>query len=127
MNKVIISGFIAKMEVKVINDKLKICELSIPYNVKSKDKETTHWFNLKAYNQTAEFIERYFKKSDGIECEGKLLTQSWEKDGVKHTTTYIQIDNVSFPPARKAGKQEPQAEPKMTTNEAGIEQDELPF
>jgi hypothetical protein len=50
MNKMIISGFIAKIETKVINDKLKVTEFSIPYNVKTKDKETTHWFNLKAYN-----------------------------------------------------------------------------
>ena len=136
MNKILISGFLGKdPELKKISDKFTVCIFSLPYsekytNTQSEKLETTHWFNLKAINNTAEFVAKYFKKGDGIECEGKLLTQTWtDKEGVKHTTTYIQVDNVSFPPARKAEtKAEPQAEPKMTTNEAGIEQkDDLPF
>ena len=132
MNKVIISGFIAKIETRVINDTLKVCEFSIPYNVKTKDKEVTHWFNLKAYNQTADFIEKWFEKGKGIECEGKLLTQSWEKDGVKHTNTYIQVDNVSFPPARKAETQ-PAPEPKTENGKINVDENpitensDLPF
>lgn len=129
MNKVIISGFLGKdPELRKVSDKFTVCNFSIPYSEKVKDEKVTHWFNLKAINNTAEFVNKYFKKGDGIECEGKLLTQTWtDKENVKHTTTYIQVDNVSFPPARKVEAQ-PNTEPKMVTNEAGIEQpDNLPF
>ena len=122
MNKILISGFLGKdPELKKVSDKFTVCNFSLPYpekhtNSKGEKLETTHWFNLKAINNTAEFVAKYFKKGDGIECEGKLLTQSWEKDGIKHTATYIQVDNVSFPPARKEEKQDP-------TTEAGTGKD----
>ena len=134
MNKIIISGFLGKdPELKKVSDKFTVCSFSIPYSEKVKDEKVTHWFNLKAYNQTAEFVAKYFHKGDGIECEGKLLTQSWtDKEGVKHTNTYIQVDNVSFPPARKA-EQEPKAEPKTENGKINVDEfpishdDSLPF
>ena len=127
MNKILISGFLGKdPELKKVSDKFTVCNFSIPYSEKVKDEKVTHWFNCKAINQTAEFIAKYFHKGEGIEIEGKLLTHSWtNKEGEKKTDTFIQVENVSFPPVRKEAK----PEPKMTTNEAGIEQDEkdLPF
>lgn len=137
MNKIIISGFLGKdPELKKISDKFTVCNFSIPYSEKVKDEKVTHWFNCKAINQTAEFVNKYFKKGDGIECEGKLLTQSWtDKEGVKHTVTYIQVDNVSFPPARKveAQQSQPNTEPKMENGKINVEEnpisenDSLPF
>jgi len=107
MNHATISGFLGKdVEIKNVSDKFKVCNFSVPYTEKYKNaqgekSETTHWINCKAINQTAEFISKYFKKGDGIEIEGKLKVDTWEKDGVKHSSTYIMVDNVSFPPAKK--------------------------
>jgi single-strand DNA-binding protein len=114
MNHVTLSGFLGKdPELKVVSDKFKVANFSIPYSESYKNKDgekvtTTHWFNCKAVMQTAEFVVKYFKKGSGIEVEGKLKTDTWEKDGVKHTAVYIQVENVSFPPVKKESNNAPE-------------------
>ena len=50
-----------------------------------------------AWNQRAEFINRYFGKGRMIAIEGTIRTGSYDdKNGVKHYTTEIWVDNVSF-------------------------------
>jgi single-strand DNA-binding protein len=131
MNKILISGFLGKdPELKKVSDKFTVCSFSIPYSEKYKDEKITHWFNCKAINQTAEFVSKYFHKGDGIEIEGKLLTHSWtNKEGEKRIDTFIQVENVSFPPNRKEAKPEPKIENgKINVEENPISEDlDLPF
>ena len=102
MNKVILSGFLGQdPELKQINANTTVVNFSMAYNEKYGQEEVTHWFNFKAFNKTAEFIDKYFSKGKPIEVEGRLLTQTWEKDGHRNTSTYILVDNVSFVPGKK--------------------------
>ena len=50
-----------------------------------------------AWRQTAEFIGRYFGKGRMIAIEGNIRTGSYnDKNGVKHYTTDVYVDNASF-------------------------------
>lgn len=50
-----------------------------------------------AWRQTAEFISRYFGKGRMIAIEGNIRTGSYDdKNGVKHYTTDVYVDNASF-------------------------------
>lgn len=56
---------------------------------------------LIAWGKTAEFAEKYLFKGKKILVEGSLQTGSFEKDGVKHYTTDVLVDNIEFADSRR--------------------------
>lgn len=59
-----------------------------------KDKITT-FVPCEAWDTGAEIISQSFKKGDFVLVEGSLRNDSWEKDGVKHNTLKIRVNNFS--------------------------------
>ncbi len=59
-----------------------------------KDKITT-FINCEAWDSGAEVIADSFKKGDLVMIEGSLRNDSWEKDGVKHSTLRVRVNNFS--------------------------------
>jgi single-strand DNA-binding protein len=59
-----------------------------------KDKVTT-FVPCEAWDSGAEIIGQSFKKGDLVLVEGSLRNDSWEKDGVKHNTLKVRVNNFS--------------------------------
>lgn len=59
-----------------------------------KDKVTT-FVPCEAWDTGAEIIADSFKKGDLVLVEGSLRNDSWEKDGVKHNTLKVRVNNFS--------------------------------
>jgi len=59
-----------------------------------KDKITT-FVQCEAWDTGAEVIGESFKKGDLVMIEGSLRNDSWEKDGVKHNTLKVRVNNFS--------------------------------
>lgn len=59
-----------------------------------KDKVTT-FINCEAWDSGAEVIAESFRKGDLVMVEGSLRNDSWEKDGVKHSTLRVRVNNFS--------------------------------
>lgn len=59
-----------------------------------KDKITS-FINCEAWDSGAEVIGSSFKKGDLVLIEGSLRNDSWEKDGVKHNTLKVRVNNFS--------------------------------
>lgn len=59
-----------------------------------KDKITT-FVPCEAWDSGAEIIGRSLKKGDPVMVEGSLRNDSWEKDGVKHNSLKIRVNNFS--------------------------------
>jgi len=59
-----------------------------------KDKVTT-FVPCEAWDSGAEIIAESFKKGDLVLVEGSLRNDSWEKDGVKHNTLKVRVNNFS--------------------------------
>jgi single-strand DNA-binding protein len=53
-------------------------------------KESTEWFNVVCYRQLAKIASDLVKKGSKVFIEGRLKTNSWEKDGVKHYKTEVE-------------------------------------
>lgn len=80
---------------KVGNDFI-LTKFTLATNEDYKDKtgkwvENTQWHNLQAWGKTAERIVKLVDKGQEIMIEGKLLNQSYEKDGQKKYNTLIEI------------------------------------
>lgn len=67
-----------------------------------KDKNTgekveqTEWVRLQVFGKLAEVASKFLKKGSKIYAEGKMKTRKYEKDGVTHYTTEINVDNFQM-------------------------------
>lgn len=59
-----------------------------------KDKVTS-FINCEAWDTGADIIGASFKKGELVMIEGSLRNDSWEKDGVKHSTMKVRVNNFS--------------------------------
>ena len=58
------------------------------------DKVTT-FVQCEAWDTGADAIAESLKKGDLVMVEGSLRNDSWEKDGVKHSTMKIRVNNFA--------------------------------
>lgn len=55
--------------------------------------KVTSFIPCEAWDSGAEAIASSFKKGDLVMVEGSLRNDSWEKDGVKHSTLKLRVNN----------------------------------
>ena len=55
--------------------------------------QVTSFIQCEAWDSGAEAIASSFKKGDLVMVEGSLRNDSWEKDGVKHSTLKVRVNN----------------------------------
>ena len=69
-----------------------------------QEKETD-FIDCVAWQGTAEFVEKYFKKGSMIALKGRLQMRNWtDKDGNKRRTAEIVADQVYFGEAKKSSE-----------------------
>lgn len=107
-----------------------VASVSVAITEKFKDrngnqKDSTEWLNLVMFRRQAEIAQQYLKKGSSIYFEGKLKTQSWEKDGKKHFKTEVVVSNFQML-GSKGGQQ---SAPNNQANDIppAPPQDDLPF
>ena len=104
MNKVFLSGNLTRdPEVRYTQSGKAFARMGIavrrPF---SKDKDAVDFFNLVAWEKTADFCGRYMTKGTRILVEGRLQTSSYEnKDGVKVNAVDVIVDNIEFAGAKR--------------------------
>ncbi|MBR4641175.1 MAG: single-stranded DNA-binding protein [Selenomonadaceae bacterium] len=103
MNKVFLSGNLTRdVEVRYTQSGKAFARMGIAINRRYKDKESVDFFNLVAWEKTADFCGKYLAKGSRVLVEGQLKTNSYEnKDGVKVNTVEIWVDNVEFAGAKR--------------------------
>lgn len=99
LNKILLHGrLVSDPEVKQVGaDKLSLCNFTVavdrPY---SKGETKADFIQCQAWRGTADFIGKYFSMGKLIVVEGMLTNNNYEKDGVKHYTYVVGVQNVSF-------------------------------
>jgi len=114
INKVTILGVLGRdPEVKYAGNGNAICTLSVATNEQWKDKatgeqkESTEWHSVKIFGRLAEVAGEYLTKGARCYFEGKIKTESWEKDGEKKYKTVIIADEMIMlgePGAQRASR-----------------------
>ena len=109
INKVILVGRLGRdPEVRYTTDGTAVASFSIATSEEWKDKdsgekrERTEWHRIVAWRRLGEICGEYLSKGRQVYVEGKLQTQSWEKDGVTRYTTEIVASDVQFLGGRDA-------------------------
>ncbi len=104
MNKVFLMGRLTSdPELRQTPNGVSSCRIRVAVNRNYADKNTgerqADFINCTAWRQTAEFINRYFRKGSMIMVEGTLRTGSYQDKThpeITHYTTEVYVDNVEF-------------------------------
>ena len=102
VNKVILIGNLGKdPELRRTASGSAVVNFSIATTEKFKGKdgqmqESTEWHSCICWGKRGEAIAQYCTKGSSIYLEGKIVTRSWEKDGVKKYATEIIVSDFRF-------------------------------
>ena len=84
-------------EKKVVKDTC-VVDFSIAVNKKYKPKDggaDADFFRVKVWGKAGEYVHEYLGKGRLISLQGRLETNTYEKDGKKVTDIFITADNVT--------------------------------
>lgn len=100
--------------------------LAVNRRFTKEGEQQADFINIVAWNKTAEFVSKYFKKGQQVAVVGRIQTRNYEDDkGIKHYITEVIAEEVYFADSKKEGT----IETTQTQNEfAPIQDDDiLPF
>jgi single-strand DNA-binding protein len=114
LNKVQLIGNLGKdPEIRFTpEDGKRVASFSMAVNRSFKNKdgesiEDTQWFNVEAWVGLAKVVEDHLKTGDRIYIEGRLKTESYEKDGeTKYFAKVVIKDMIMLGISRNGGADE---------------------
>jgi len=115
MNKIIFNGNLGKdAELTMAKNTGKaILKFSVAVAKGYKKEDGTNWFNCVMFGDRAEKLAQYLTKGTKVIIEGSVQLGNYEKDGVKHYTTDVFVNNVEM----LGGSKEPSDEQKSRGSE----------
>ena len=115
---VTIFGTINKIETRFAANGTQITSFQIECSEKEKDGTYSNLYIKSAvFNKAAEFVNNYFQDGSVCIATGKLVTEVYEKEGVKKYEIKLKFPTIEFPPKAKGDnvqKQAPQYQQQHT-------------
>lgn len=110
VNKVTLLGNLGKdPDYRVTPTGIPVCKFTIATSESFKNnndqwEERTEWHNVECWRYTAETANKHLKKGTKVYIEGKLKTDSYEKDGItRYSTKIVATELVLIQPKDSAG------------------------
>ena len=137
MNKVILIGRLCdNPEVRCSSGESHTCiaryRLAVNRRFKREGEQEADFISCVAFGKNGEFVEKYLAKGMRIAVIGRIQTGSYEKDGTRHYTTDIVVEEHEFCESKGSGSGSSGAaapspdEPGFMNIPDGIDE-ELPF
>ena len=108
MNKIFLSGNLTKdPEIRYTQSGKALARMGIAVSRRfargsDNSQQTVDFFNLQAWERTAEFCQNYLKKGSRVFVEGRLQTYSYEgKDGTTKSGVDVVVENIEFGSSRR--------------------------
>lgn len=113
-------------------DNVQVTNFTLAVNrrfVKQGEERQADFINIVAWNKTAEFISKYFKKGQQVGIIGRLQTRNWEDEqGQKHYATEVVAEETYFADTKKENNVSAEQELKNAAVEVNVIGDsDLPF
>ena len=130
MNKVILMGRLTKdPETRYTQStNTQVTSFTLAVNrrfVKDGEERQADFINIVAWNKTAEFVSKYFKKGQQVGVIGRIQTRNWEDEqGQKHYVTEVIAEEVYFADTKK---EESTSAPTEENQFEITDDDDLPF
>ena len=135
MNKLIIKGRLVRdPELKTAASGAEFCKFTVAVDRRlSKDRQAdknADFFDCTAFGKTGVFISQYFTKGREILVEGRMESNTSEKDGQKRTFWGVVVETCEFCGSKSDNSAAPAPATAPADQSAGftaVETDELPF
>ncbi len=106
LNRIVLMGrLVAAPELKTTSTGKSVTSFRIAVDrnyAKPGEERKADFFDIVCWNNTAEFVCRYFTKGSLIALEGKLQSRTYQaKDGTNRYITEVVADTVSFTGERR--------------------------
>ncbi len=128
MNKVILLGRLTKdPETRYTQStNTQVTSFTLAVNrrfVKQGEERQADFINCVAWNKTAEFVSKYFRKGQQVGVIGRIQTRNYDDDkGIKHYVTEVIVEETYFAGDKKEETQ------SNTANDFEItDSSDLPF
>lgn len=123
MNNVCLVGRLTRdPELRHTANETPVCNftLAVDRRFKSDGQPTADFINIIAWQNTAEFVEKWFTKGMRVFAVGRIQTRNWEdRDGNKRYSTEVVADQVGFADGKRGD-----SAPKTTEE---IDDSDFPF
>lgn len=104
MNKCILMGNLCRdLETRVVgtDKQATVAEFTLALDASFRTKagemvKKAEFIDCEIWDTGAEMMTKYFAKGDKVLVEGRLRTDSWEKDGVKKYRTFVRVERFEF-------------------------------
>lgn len=96
MNSIIIHGrMVRDPELKTGASGVEFCKFTVAVDRRKKD-DPTDFFDCTAFGKTGAAIAQYMKRGRDIVVQGRMESNTTEKDGQKRTYWGISVDSFDF-------------------------------
>lgn len=97
INTVVLQGRLTSTpELRKTPNGVSVCSFTLACDDRSGTDKKTDFINCVAWRSTADFINKYFSKGLLVAVDGRLVSRSYEKDGVKRYVTEVLIESAHF-------------------------------
>ncbi len=136
MNKAILIGRLTKEPetryTQTNNIQVTSFTLAVNRRFAKEGEQQADFINIVAWNKTAEFVSKYFKKGQQVAVVGRIQTRNYDdNNGVKHYVTEVIAEEVYFADSKKEGQADEsilESSTPVTNNDFDItSSDDLPF
>ena len=134
MNKIVLMGRLTRdPEVRYTQtNNVQVTNFTLAVNrkfAKQGEERQADFINIVAWNKTAEFVSKYFKKGQQVGIIGRLQTRNWEDEqGQKHYATEVVAEETYFADTKKENNVSAEQELKNAGVEVNVIGDsDLPF
>lgn len=119
-------------ELKVVGGGTEICNITVAIDRSRKDKDgnkQTDFVDCTAFGKTGAFIDKYFKRGDGILVRGRFQSDKYTaKDGTNRVKWGVWIDEVDFPIGKgKSDNSNSETPVADATTFPDVSQEDIPF
>lgn len=87
-------------------------------------KDKVSYIDVEAWGKLAENCQKFLKKGRKVLANGRLVQDSWEKDGQKRSKIYVNADTVQFLSGPNEGNST--SSPTSPPSSNGVDED-IPF
>ena len=102
INNFILQGRLTRdIEYGTTTSGVAYANFTVAWNEKYNENEQNLFMYCKAWRGTADLLNKHFEKGDELVVEGKILTETYEKDGETKSSTRMTVDRVHFTYGKK--------------------------
>jgi single-strand DNA-binding protein len=104
MNIVIFSGNLGKdLDLRVTPNGKSVGSFPLPVKQGYGQYEKVSWVDCKLLGDRADKLAPYLLKGKPVTVQGEFVSETWEKDGVKHSKPVVIVNNLDMHKSGESG------------------------